>query len=145
MTWPIQDHADAILNLLRADAELVVCDGEVPKDVSPPYVLVYFAMNTPSASADPGKVKLSTCSDVADMRAYCHSVGSAPEAPRAARAVAGRVRAALLNVTPVIEGRVVWPIEWDDGQLPHRDDDVPARPVFDQVDVYRLVSVPRIP
>lgn len=140
----IQAHAQAVLNLLDADnvpPALVVHDGVVPSGVDPktsPYVLVYFATSTPGAAAAPDKVPLTHDSDVVQVDAYCHSVGGSGAA---ARIVATRVRAALLNVTPTISGRVCMPIRHVDNQPPRRDEGTGSL-VVDAVDVYRLVSVP---
>jgi hypothetical protein len=146
MTWPIQDHFDAFKALLSAapggPPSLVVCDGIVPDGTNPPYTLVYFAIQTPDGLVAPDAVNLTADSDVIDARAIVHSVGADPQAARAARAQAGRARAALLNVTLTITGRTCFPIRWIDGQPPQRNEEVPGSPVFDQVDVYGFRSVP---
>lgn len=137
----VQAHAAAFLALLDADntaPALVVHDGRVPDAGAPPYVLVYVTASTPDAVQAPALVDLTMNSDVIEARAYCHSVGGNAQA---ARAVAGRVRAALLNVTPAVAGRVCWPIRYDDGQAPQRDESTGVL-VMDQVDVYCLLSVP---
>ena len=140
----IQLHAQAVLNLLDADnvpLALVVYDGVVPPGVDPktsPYVLVYFATVTPGATDAPDKVGLTGNSDVVQVDAYCHSVGGSGAA---ARIVATRVRAALLNVRPTITGRVCFPIRHVDNQPPRRDEDTGSL-VVDAVDVYRLTTVP---
>jgi hypothetical protein len=136
----IQAHAQAFLSLLDADdvpPSLVVLDGQV-KGQLPPYVLVYFRLHTPEGTEVPEKVALEDTSDVLDTWAYCHSVGGNPTA---ARAVAGRVRAALLGVEPVIADRVCYPIVHDDSQPTNRDETT-GTPVFDHVDVYKFTSQP---
>lgn len=141
MSWPVQDHADAVLALLAADAQLTVYDGAVPR---PPavaavrYALVYLYAETPGADAEPDKVRLSMNSDVIHMRINVHCVG---ESAMAARAISGRVRFRLQNVIPAVTGRTCFPIEWVDGQAPQRNEEVLSLSM-DQVDVYSLKTVP---
>lgn len=146
MTWPIQDHFDAFKALLAAapggPPSLAVYDGAVPDGASAPYALVYFSIATPDGQAAPDAVSLHGDSDVIDARAIVHCVGAEPEAQRAARAVAGRVRAAVLNQRLAIAGRDCAPIRWIDGQPAARNEDIPGSPIFDEVDVYGWRSVP---
>lgn len=137
--WVEQAHADAILALLAGappvSPALVVYDGEAPKDpanLAAEYVLVYMYTTRPDGTA------LTNESDHAVTRAICHSVGGDA---KAARAVAGRVAAALLDVTPIITGRTCWPIR-DEGSQPPRRDDTTGVTVMDQVNTYRLGSLP---
>lgn len=137
--WVEQAHADAILALLAGapplSPALVVYDGEAPKDpaqLAAEYVLVYMYTTRPDGSA------LTNVSDRAVTRAICHCVGGDA---KAARAVAGRVAAALLDVTPIITGRTCWPIR-DEGSQPPRRDDTTGATVMDQVNTYRLASLP---
>jgi hypothetical protein len=135
-------HTRAVLGLLAADVgppPLVVCNGLKPDDVEPPYVLVYFALRTPTGLEVPGLVALEDTSDVLVVSAYCHSVGY--DTPEAALAVAGRVRARLLGVEPTVASRVCFPITHTDGPPTIRDERT-QRPVFDQVDVYAFTSLP---
>jgi len=154
MSWPIQDHADAFLALV-SDAPggppgLKVFDGAVTEDAlvsgvfdaEPPYALVYFYIETPDGLVAPDAVSLTMLSGPIDSRAVVHSVGGAPQASRAARAVAGRVRAGLQDVTLTISGRSCFPIRWIEGQPPQRNEEIPGTTVFDQVDVYGWRSVP---
>jgi hypothetical protein len=140
----IQDHADAFLALLRTAAgspSLVVFDGEVDSGATAPYALVYLAFETPDGAVEPGKVDLTFNSDVINARAYVHCVGADPQAARAARAVASRVRATVLNKTLTITGRSCFPIRWLEGQPPQRDEDT-GPTVMDLVDVYGWTTVP---
>lgn len=134
----IQDHADALLALLRADVgppPLAVHDGRVPNAGVPPYVLVYFADTDPEeADSRP----LTGRSERYVVRAYCHCVGGDQVA---ARAVAARVRAALLDAVPTVAGRRCHPIRREDGQ-PTTRDETTGTLVMDKIDVYRLESVP---
>jgi hypothetical protein len=145
MSWPIQDLADAFLALLRSapgSPSLTVYDGQVDDDAPPAFVVVYLYIETPDGLAAPDAVPLTLDSDVIDVRAYVHCVGGAPEASRAARAVAGRVRSAVLNKVLTVPGRTCFPIRWREGSPPQRNEEIPGRVVFDQTDVYGWRSVP---
>ncbi|GAB2951911.1 hypothetical protein GCM10027280_45370 [Micromonospora polyrhachis] len=137
----IQAHAQALLDLLAAapgTVPLVVLDGAVPAGRTPPYVLAYLTVRTPSGEMPADSTSLDMDSDRIVLTAYLHCVGGNAAA---ARAVAGRVRGQLLNVVPVIAGRECWPIRQDDGQPPQRDETTGVL-VMDQVDVYRLETLP---
>jgi hypothetical protein len=139
-TWPIQDHCDAFLALLAAAPGgppiLTVLDGKVPDGTDPPYALVYFYVETPDGLTAPGWLSLTLASTAINARAYVHSVGGEPQAPKAARAVAGRVRAAVLDQVLTVAGWSCNPIRWLEGQPPRRNEEVPGAAVFDQVDIY---------
>jgi hypothetical protein len=140
----LQDHADAFLALLRTatgSPSLAVYDGEVPGSPEPAYALVYLSFETPDGTVAPDKVDLTFDSDVLTTRAHVHCVGADPPAARAARAVAGRVRATVLNKTLTIAGRSCFPIRWTEGQPPRRDEDA-GPTVMDLVDVYAWTSIP---
>lgn len=135
-----QLHATAILNLLAAappaSPALAVYDGKTPDnpdDLASEYVLLYMFTTRPDGSA------LTNESDRAVTRAICHCVGGNAVA---ARAVAGRVAAALLDVRPAVAGRVCFPIRDDGSAGPPRRDDTTGVTVMDQVVNYRLESVP---
>lgn len=148
MTWPIQDHCDAFLTLLTGALvapALKVFDGVVNQealrgsatfDTDPPYVLVYFQMETPDGEAVPDWMSLTLASTAINARAIVHSVGGEPQSSRAARAVAGRVRAAVLDQKLTVSGWSCNPVRWVEGQPPQRNEDVVGAAVFDQVDVY---------
>lgn len=133
----IDEHARAVIDLLDADngpPALNVHDGKVPSGVDPkasPYVLVYFDSNDPewTKEASPWRFELT---------ATCHSVGATAQA---ARMVADRVRTALLAVAPTVAGRTCFPIVRESGMPPQRDETTGST-VFDQVDIYRLTSLP---
>ncbi|WP_229401917.1 DUF3168 domain-containing protein [Micromonospora okii] len=134
----IREHVTAILALLQAapgGTPLQVLDGAVPAGQTPPYALVYFSDADPEDSDDraleevPGRYVLW---------AYVHSVGGNAAA---ARAVGSRVRAALLGVVPAATGRSCFPIRREDGDPPQRDESTGVL-LMDQVDVYRVESVP---
>lgn len=141
MSLPVQDHADAFLALMRTAAgspALVVHDGAVPPDGVPPYALLYFHIETPDGLVAPDKVPLTFDSDVIEAWATVHCVGD--NAVRA-RAVSGRVRAAVLNKVLTIPGRTVFPVRFRQSQPPQRDEST-GQLVMDQVDVYVVTSVP---
>jgi hypothetical protein len=138
----LQAHAKAFLDLLDADdasPPLIVLHGQVKPGEQPPYVLLYIRLYTPSGAEVPQMVSLENTSDVLDVWAYCHSVARLD--PMNALAVAGRVRACLLGVTPVISDRVCTPISHSDGRPVDRNDELGST-VFDQVDVYLFMSLP---
>lgn len=145
MTWPVQDLADAFLAQLAAapggPPSLAVYDGFVPDSPAAAYALVHFYIETPDGLQAPDAVPLTFDSDVIDALAYVHCVGAEPQAARAARAVAGRVRAAVLNQALTVTGRQCFPIRWRQGQPPVRNEET-GRVVFDQVDVYGFRAVP---
>jgi hypothetical protein len=137
----IQAHADAGLNLLRADVQLVVHDGQVPHTSplpAPPYVVAYVYRELPDGLAAPDKVALDGRSTVVNMRMILHCVGANAVA---ARAVAGRAENALLDVVPVVAGRTCSPIRWAESGPPNLDEETGATYV-DLVDVYTWFSVP---
>jgi hypothetical protein len=138
VTWPVQDHANAFLALLRTDAQLVTYDGAVPKTPATQYALIYIYIETPDGLAEPDKVPLTFDSDAINARVYVHCVGADAAA---ARAVAGRVRATVLNKTLTIANRSCFPIRWREGQPPQRNEETGVL-VMDQVDVYGWSSVP---
>jgi hypothetical protein len=133
----IDEHAAAVLALLAAapgPPALNVHDGKVPPGTDPaikPYVLTYFDAGNPDLT-------FVGRSHTFQLGATCHSVGATA---RAARMVADRVRSALLDITPTVAGRKCYPIRWDSGVPPQRDESTGAS-VFSQVDVYILRSVP---
>jgi hypothetical protein len=133
----LQDHADAVLGLLRADALLTVYDGQVT-GTADHYVLVYTFRQLPGADSAPDKTPLTGITTTVDMRLYCHCVGVDAVA---ARAIQARVQTALLDVTPTVSGRACFPIRWVEGQQQQRDEETLSL-IVDAVDVYSLVSVP---
>jgi hypothetical protein len=155
MSWPDQDAADAFLALVAAapggPPSLKIFDGAVNADslvgtnadgnLDPPYVLVYLSTEAPSAEQAPDASSLIFDSRAIDLWAYLHCIGGAPQAARAARAVAGRVRAAVLDQVLTVPNRQCFPIRWREGQPPVRNE-LTGLVVFDQVDVYSFRSVP---
>jgi hypothetical protein len=143
----IQAHADPILTLLRAAPPLppyellTVYDGEVPDPPTGPadlYCLVYMTLTTPMGTA------LTNASDRGIMQIITHSVSGNAQvngSAASARIVAQRVRGALLDVVPVISGRTSFPIRQTDSPPVRRDETAGPR-VYDQIDVWRLETVP---
>lgn len=131
-------HADAGLNLLRADLGLSVYDGKVPEDANgrspdPPYALVYVVVEWPKDG-----VGTSTAATQVTVTAtfYCHCVGLTAEA---ARVVGMRVRAVLLGVRPVITGRNCGLIKQIETVPPQRDEST-GRLLMDAVGVYSFTT-----
>jgi hypothetical protein len=136
-----QAHAQAVLDLLDADnasPALVVQDDKVTEGVVPPYVLAYFAFPRPDASQRPDASDMSFDQSAMTVTAILHNVGGSASA---ARRVAARSAAALLNVTPTVAGRSCSPIRCVDGHDAQRDEETLAA-VFDLVDVYEFTSYP---
>lgn len=143
----IQAHADAFLTPLRADTGLVVYPvanaapgsgtSTIPDGAAPPYVSVHVTFGR-GLGPDPVNPTLDMRSGRALARAYCHCVGGDDIA---ARAVAQRVQAALLDVRPTIAGRTCYPIRFDAFEPP-RPDESTGQLISDLVVVYRLESVP---
>lgn len=142
-----EDHAQLALDLLRADVALTVYDGVVPNptlaplepvDAAPtPYVLVYAVVSRPADMAGAANT-LDGRSATFLVRWYCHCVGASASA---ARIVAGRVRAALLDVRPTLTGRTCGMIRQDGSMAPQRDEST-GRVVMDAVSIYSLVTTP---
>lgn len=125
---------DAGLALLRADTGLVVwpdASGAVPAMPTPPYVRVHYAVERPAGGEG---CALDGRSAAWTARWWIHSVGSSEDA---VLALAMRVRAALLDVSPVVAGLACGMIRQEAAQPPSRDTDVtPA--IWEQTTVYRL-------
>jgi hypothetical protein len=133
---------EEVLALLTAIPNHTIHDGKVPNTVppvKPPYTVVYFTIVTPGGEQAPDAVDLIGNSDVINLKIYTHNVGGNAQA---ARAVSWKVRAALLNVKPVVPGRVCHPIRQEpDEPAPIRDESTGTL-IMDLADVYRLRSVP---
>lgn len=134
------DHAEAILGLLRANTVLaaIVNDGEVPSPTPADrrYVVVYLHRERPTG-ADGNA--LDGLSAQITYRATCHNVA---KDAKAARALGYQTSAALLDVVPDIAGRTCQPIHLESSVPPGRPDETTGVAVFDQIDVYKLVTTP---
>ena len=120
MTNP--DAAAAVLALLQADTTLRVYDGQVPPTPTLPYVVLW-SPPIPAATID----TLSGRSGWFEQIPQTTIVGFTPES---VRIVSRRVRAALLDVIPVVTGRVCLPIRMDGDPLPIQPDNDVAPPVL---------------
>lgn len=120
MTNP--DSAAAVLALLQADTTLRVYDGTVPASPVLPYVVLW-SPPIPTASQD----TLSGRSGWFEQIPQTTVVGYTPES---VRVVSRRVRTALLDVVPVVVGRVCLPIRMDGDPLPIQPDNDVAPPVL---------------
>lgn len=137
----LQDHADAVLDLLRA-SDLVVYPAEVggtvtvPDGASPPYVSVHFAAERPLGG------RLTHRSTRMRMRIYCHCVG---QTDIAARAVSDMVSEALLDQLVVIPGRSCYPIRHEGNrEQPPREDESTGILTATLTEIYRLESDPGV-
>jgi hypothetical protein len=136
----LQDHADAFIELLRAQAALTLYPAAsggtttVPNGAPRPYVTVHFDADRPLGG------RLTHRSTRLRMRAYVHCVG---DDDIAARAVSDLVAGALLDVVPTIPGRVTFPIrsEVGGGREPRANEST-GETVVTITDTYRLESLP---
>lgn len=132
----LQDHAAAVLALLRAQPDLVVFPTEdsgpetVPRGTAPPYVSVHMVADRPLGG------RLSMRSTRFRMRIYANCVGATDVG---ARAVADLVADALLDVKPDINGRNCYPIRSEIGRDPREDESTGAL-VVTITETYRLES-----
>lgn len=131
------EHSEAVLALLAAAPNgppLNVYTDEVLDDIdieSHPYVRVYFDGSYPD-------INFQGVAHSFSLGVTIHSVsGNAV----GTMMVADRVAAALLNKQPTVTGRKSHKIRWD-SSTPPQSDESPGQPVFHQVDVYVLRSVP---
>lgn len=129
-------HAQAVLDLLRAVPNLTVYDGGgVPAEPALPYCVLFMDWGAE-------RTAMEAVTDLFEGRAQVTSVGANA---LAARIVAQRVAAALLDVVPTVPGRTCWPITHEFSQPPREDRDVHINgigyPVY-AVDGYRVASVP---
>lgn len=129
----IDEHAQAMLNLLDVAITRPVFDGKVTDGTDPNagYVLVYFDDADPEWDFEANAWRFRTT-------AIVHSVGGNAQA---ARQIGDMVRSALIAVRPVIADRSCFPIRREDGQPPQRDETTGGT-VFDKIDQYVLESLP---
>lgn len=128
----IREHAEAVEALLDADPHLRVFAKKVPDLTDPPYVRMFVSLDQELAEG------LCGTSDTAYLRVTTHSVG---QDDTGAWIVAGRVRARLLDVAPVVAGWSTSRIDHEAGVTPTRDDST-GREVIDAVDVWTFTSTP---
>jgi len=132
------DAAAAVLALLTADTSLKVYDGLVPvnpstgKPPTRPYVVVY----APTGRSTVSNLTGQSGDLSASIQTTC--VGDTAES---CRITARRVKAALLDVRPVVVARVSYPIRHEDSQPPRADQDVQP-PVMYSIDRWSTQSVP---
>ncbi len=128
-------HAQAVLDLLDAVPDLTVYDGHVPAAPALPYCVLYMGWAGERTAVE-------AVTDQFNGQAQVTSVGANA---LAARIVAQRVAAALLDVVPTVPGRSCWPITLEFSQPAREDRDVHidglGHPVY-AVDGYRVASVP---
>jgi hypothetical protein len=132
-----ETHAQVGLAALAANPDLTsarVFDGKVPDPTpTPPYVLVYTRVAWPR---DGVGTALSAQQVTITTTYTCHCVGLNAAA---ARAVQMQVRTSLLNLKPVIAGRICSPIKQDDATDPDRDEST-GKLVMDAVSVFSYSS-----
>ena len=127
-------HAQVFLAALASNTNLTDFDGKVPDPTpDPPWVLTYVTVSWPR---DGIGTALTAQQVTVTATATCHCVGLNAAA---ARAVGMQVRSSLLNLKPVIAGRICSPVKQDDSQPPDRDEST-GRLVMDQVQVFSFTS-----
>jgi hypothetical protein len=128
--------ADAGLNLLRADSGLVVFDGSVSNPTpTPPYAVIYTTIGHPDDQTVTG---LNGIVKRAIVRWTCHCIGANAQS---SRAVAQRVRTALLNQRPTVAGMNVGLIKDDQDSPPDPvRDETTGLLVVDTIHVYSLIA-----
>lgn len=127
------------LALLTADVgppQLVVFDGVVPSGTSvlAGYVLVYSTVEWPAGAVGDS---LDGLAGTPTVRWITHSVAASASS---SRAVAQRVRTALLNKRLVIAGLNLGLIRMEPGTAPPTRDESTGTPVMDTVATYRTVA-----
>lgn len=126
----LDPYASAVLSLLRQDPFLNVIDGSAPDLTRPPYVVVYISADNERSD------RLTQQSNVASLRIITHSVGASTTA---ARRVADKVRAALLDKTLSVSGWSSWPLRHEYG-LPPVTDESTGLLVVDAVDGWTVAA-----
>lgn len=134
----LEDHAAAFLTLIGGTG-LTTFDSQVDDGAPDQYVLIYPAFETPDGQAAPDATSLTLASTALDVSVIVHAVGPTAQS---ARATAARTRAAVLDQVLTVAGRTCFPIRWREGQPARRNEEIPGRPVFDQIDVYGWRSLP---
>jgi hypothetical protein len=124
-------HVAGYLALLDAAPQTVYRE-KIPAGATRPYFRAYFHIEYPETES------LEHRSDRAVAWLYLHCVG---DNDTAASATAKAGRDVLLDVVPTVTGRTCFPIRLDHS-LPPQPDETTGALVMDQVDVYRLESVP---
>lgn len=131
----IRAHVAAVKALLAGQG-LTVHEGGAPDDATVPYVVLWTDSGTRT------RTKMCPTSDQADLFVTAVSVGSTEEQTGW---VAEKVFAALLDQAPAVAGRSIAPMTHEASDPLRRDPDV-VQPggaiVFEQVDVFRLISRP---
>jgi hypothetical protein len=135
----LQDHADAVLALLRAEARLTVYPRAtggpivVPNGSQPPYLTVHFNAERVLGG------RLNHRSTRFMLRIYLYCVGGDDTA---ARGVCDLAAGAILDVKPVINGRACYPIRHEHHRPQPPEEDVSTgRLVATILDMYRLESM----
>ncbi len=105
---------------------------KIPTGAVRPYVRAYFFVEYPESES------MTHTSDRAIAWAYLHCVANNDTASSIA---AKAVRDVLMDAKPTVAGRACFPIRLDHSQPPQPDEST-GQLVMDQVDVYRLETVP---
>lgn len=135
----LQDHADAVLTLLRDETRLIVYPvagggpKTIPNGTQPPYLTAHFNAERVLGG------RLNHRSTRFMLRIYLYCTGGDDQA---ARAVCDLAAAAILDTVPVINGRACYPIRHEHHRpLPPEEDQSTGRLVATILDMYRLESM----
>lgn len=112
----VRAHAAAVVGLLEA-AGLTVYDADVPSAPSLPFVAVY---------AGSGLLVPQSLTFRSVRRDFGFQTTCVGASAKSAQWVVEHVEAALVNVTPTVEGRTCWPIRQEASQPVRRDGDLPG-------------------
>lgn len=131
----IRAHINAVVALLEAAPVLRVGRAGPPIDTTLPYGVMFPAV--PSAQS----TSLGGASTFRVFRFYLNTSGITDEQ---IGAYLERVEARLLDVVPVVAGRMTGPIHKALDQPPswQRDTDVPGSPLITAPDIWQFASVP---
>lgn len=130
MTTGVRDHAKAVFDLLDANPNLVVYDGEIPSAATGRYAVFY--ASTPLDRSPRLSAHMS-------HRVVTVSVMAVGDSPNECRWVAEKVQARLRRVRPVIAGCTCTPLQLVAAGQVNPDDSIEP-PAWTSTDVWQFSS-----
>ena len=132
-----QLHAQAFLDLLGANGELIPLDGFVPDGTDPAkgYVLVYTNVSWPGDGAA-NAINAQAVTAVAEFNCHCVGLTAA-----ASRAIQAQLRVTVLNKRLTVAGRQSGLIDMTDSLAPSRDETTGTL-LMDAVVNYSVITTP---
>lgn len=130
-------HVQAGTELIEG-AGLALYDGKLPDDVTTlalPWVLAQTVVEWEYEGPN-GSIRFESSSCVTTWYLRCAAANNT-----ALMAVLGRIRAVLLDVVPVIDGRVCFPIRMVSVQMPDQDNTI-GTAVIEATAIYELETRP---